>query len=298
MWEIIIAGAAAIKIPGLIESAAKSVGERLLGPYLDRLAQPAKDRAMQRSRVAQAVADLAAREVSENPGLFKAEVEHLLNQSGARMERIEKTYIKSLGYMAEEPSESATNSAGDPPSDDWLNRWSRYVEDASSEELQDAFARILAGEVKKKGAFSIGTLRLVSEMSMETANDFQIMWSEAIDDYIVRYEKYKRGADWTRLSRLREVGLLAEIDSAIHRPEGRMWGFGTIPSLLIEVDPSIRSEVPIAGITRIGLELGSIMPKPDLKTNLQRLAFDCPDKRGWKTVTLIDENSSQQIWKA
>ncbi|WP_144656359.1 DUF2806 domain-containing protein [Achromobacter dolens] len=298
MWEIIIAGAAAVKIPGLLESAVRSVGERLLGPYLDRLAQPVKDRTLQRSRVALAIADLAAKKVTENPDLFREEVNHLLKTNGARTEHIEATFVKSLNYLAAGTSKEAQVAESTPPSDDWLNRWSRYVEDASSEELQDAFARILAGEIKQKGTFSIGTLRVVSEMSMETALDFQALWAETIEDYAVKYRNYERGEGWERLSRLREAGLISFSDPSIHKPSGSRWIFGNGPMLIVEIDPNIPSEVPIIKMTRLGMELGTILPPPDRLGNLRRLAAECPNKRGWQQAVLWHGTHQEKIWKA
>lgn len=302
MWEIIIAGAAAIKVPSLFEAAVRSVGERVCGPALDYLAQPMKDRAQRRARVSQAVAELAARSVAENPQLFQREVDRLLKQHSARQDRVEATFLKALPYLTDASETESANP--EPPSDDWLNRWSRYAEDASSDKLQDAFARILAGEIIRKGSFSIGTLRTVSEMTMETAANFQQLWSETIGDYAVKYPLvYGRGTGWQRLLNLREAGLASFSDAAIHRPStGSDWQFGgdSLPFLAVVFDPATYSEVPIINLTQIGRELGTILPPPDLETNLRCFAADCPDKRGWKSATLVAVHEgqlrSERLW--
>jgi Protein of unknown function (DUF2806) len=46
--------------------------------------------------------------------------------------------------------------------DDWLNFYAKLAEDKSSAELQQLFGRILAGEIRKPGSFSLKTLQLVS----------------------------------------------------------------------------------------------------------------------------------------
>ena len=301
MWEIIIAGAAAIKVPGLFEAAVRATGEKLLGPVLDSWAQPIKDRTQQRSRISQALADLAAQEIGINPSEYRPAVEHLLLEADDRAGRKKSTFRKALVHLAA-GSEDQTERA-DVPNEDWLNRWARYVEDASSDELQDAFARILAGEISRKGTFSIAVLRIVAEMSPHTAREFQALWSETITDYAIKYPIYNRGDGWLRLLKLRESGLVSFSDASIHRPpNGSLWTFGAGPFLTVEVDPQAYSEVPIMNLTSLGLELGSILPRPDSLANLRKLGLECPDKRGWKQALLVHTRVSsgpaEVVWRA
>lgn len=53
-----------------------------------------------------------------------------------------------------------------------MNHFSRLAEDASSEDVQRTWGRVLAGEVRKPGSFSLRTLRFISEMDQETADLF------------------------------------------------------------------------------------------------------------------------------
>jgi Protein of unknown function (DUF2806) len=54
--------------------------------------------------------------------------------------------------------------------DDWLNLFARLAEDKSSEELQGLFGRILAGEIRKPGSFSLRTIQFLSTLSKEDAH--------------------------------------------------------------------------------------------------------------------------------
>lgn len=58
--------------------------------------------------------------------------------------------------------------------DDWLDYFEREAELASSADLRLAFGRILAGECRRPGSFSKPTLRALSQLSQETANNFQL----------------------------------------------------------------------------------------------------------------------------
>jgi hypothetical protein len=46
--------------------------------------------------------------------------------------------------------------------DDWLNTFARMAEEKSSAELQNLFGKILAGEIRKPGSYSLRTLQFVS----------------------------------------------------------------------------------------------------------------------------------------
>src|SRR3546814_17303694 len=53
--------------------------------------------------------------------------------------------VKIVHSAAEHVADTATENAQPaPPDDDWMNRFMRFAEDASSERLQELFARILA----------------------------------------------------------------------------------------------------------------------------------------------------------
>lgn len=58
--------------------------------------------------------------------------------------------------------------------DDWLDYFEREAELASGADLRLAFGRILAGECRRPGSFSKPTLRTLSQLSQETANNFQL----------------------------------------------------------------------------------------------------------------------------
>lgn len=57
-------------------------------------------------------------------------------------------------------------------SHDWLNSYMAEAEKMSSEYMQKIFGKILAGEILKPKRFSIRTLRTLSELNQETAENF------------------------------------------------------------------------------------------------------------------------------
>ena len=77
--------------------------------------------------------------------------------------------------------------------DDWLNFFVRISEDKSSEELQQLFGRILSGEIRRPGSFSLRTVQLMSTISKQDAEALSNILSYAINGQILPFNKGKDG---------------------------------------------------------------------------------------------------------
>ena len=77
--------------------------------------------------------------------------------------------------------------------DDWLNLFVRLAEDKSSEELQLLFGRILSGEIKRPGSFSLRTLLFMSTISKQEAESLTSLLAFAIDGMVIPFQKGKDG---------------------------------------------------------------------------------------------------------
>lgn len=95
---------------------------------------------------------------------------HAADRKQENLEAIARKTADQLNGASELPTEEP-----EAPSDDWLNLVSKYAEDASSERLRDLWASVLAGEIRKPGAFSLRTLRSVSELDQRTIADFEAL---------------------------------------------------------------------------------------------------------------------------
>jgi len=56
-----------------------------------------------------------------------------------------------------------------PLDEDWITRFFASAKDVSSEEMQELWSRLLAGEVKEPGSYSVRTLQFLRNMSKEEA---------------------------------------------------------------------------------------------------------------------------------
>ncbi|MFM0282381.1 TIGR03899 family protein [Paraburkholderia sediminicola] len=59
------------------------------------------------------------------------------------------------------------------PNLDWLEEWIAHAERANSTDMQEMWGRILSGEIKQPGSFSIKSLTVLSKLSHEEAELFE-----------------------------------------------------------------------------------------------------------------------------
>lgn len=95
----------------------------------------------------------------------------------------------AVGYMIEDikaspPTDKESADGPDTISPDILNRWGRYAEDASSEELRERWGRVLSSEIRRPGLLSPKLLRVIDEINTDTANLFDRLAKLSLDGSI------------------------------------------------------------------------------------------------------------------
>jgi uncharacterized protein DUF2806 len=104
-------------------------------------------------------------------GMFRTEEERrkLENRAAAVQEALEDLHANPGSADAQAEIE-----------DDWLNLFARLAEDKSSDDLRRLFGKILAGEIKKPGSFSLRTIQLLSTVSKDELTQVSDFLSYAI----------------------------------------------------------------------------------------------------------------------
>lgn len=152
-------------LPQIIAGPAGKAISRLIGAtieipasYVDGIAQGIKDKNAAKSLVSKALAERAATMAVEDPEIMGRAVDSLLASQYRKQENKEEVAKLAIEDLNETPPPS--DSEG--PSDDWMNKFERYAEDASSDELRLMYAKLLAGEIRKEKSVSAATLHFVS----------------------------------------------------------------------------------------------------------------------------------------
>lgn len=73
---------------------------------------------------------------------------------------------------SQEVEKNNVNSSEKEINDDWLNTFEKEASQKSTSEMQEMFAKILAGEIRSPESYSIRTLKLLGELDSTVANLF------------------------------------------------------------------------------------------------------------------------------
>ncbi|MGE0241048.1 MAG: DUF2806 domain-containing protein [Parvibaculaceae bacterium] len=171
------------------------------------------------------------------------------------------------------PEADGARGADGPMSDDWLNFFAAYAEKAASEKLRQTFGHVLSGEIRRPGAFSVFTLRIVSELDAESAGLFQRIAARAfsmdatsaVPSTVLKPEGL-RGPFLHQMLKLEALGLIQEvggdfsISTSTAEPGAQIWArFG--PLLLRgELKTKVHFTLPLLKLTDAGAELCAIIP--------------------------------------
>ncbi|CUB03285.1 DUF2806 domain-containing protein [Marinomonas fungiae] len=114
-----------------------------------------------------------------------------------------------LGQDRQEPSDT-------PIEDDWLYSWREYAGRVSADELQDLWGRILAGEVKQPGTYSMRTLEFLKGLSKAEAELISKAARFVIDGRIYRDKENfleAEGLFFSQLLFLQDIGVLSGVEA-------------------------------------------------------------------------------------
>jgi len=174
---------------------------------------------------------------------------------------------KAVLHAESELESDSSAGTGKEPSEDWLYRWRDYASGVSDEALQALWGRVLAGEVKSPGQFSLRLLNFLSNLSSNEAQLIEAALPFVIDGFIFKgaqKELDAAGLNFSRLLELQELGFLSGVDAIGLEKSYSMEGKDKFQLMLrankfaIGVrshDPKVKLSVPAFPVTKMGREL-------------------------------------------
>lgn len=167
--------------------------------------------------------------------------------------------------------DTLSQESGIPPEDsvdeDWLYSWREYAGRISSSELQDLWGRVLAGEVKQPGRFSLRTLDFVKGLSKREAELISKVAPFVIVGRIVRdYREIleQNGVSMSLLTELQELGIVSGVGSigmtiTVSSSISEKFDTNLIAHnkvlLVSHDDPSRELKLNVYGVTNLGREV-------------------------------------------
>ena len=127
-------------------------------------------------------------------------------QEAKRQLNVEQVTLEAANELRGE------RASGEPVDEDWIARLFGTVQDVSSPQMQKLWAKILAGEVKQPGSFSLRCLETVRNLSKEEAKAFATLGPYVVNAQCVLHKigdfESRSDVDFARILRLSEAGLL------------------------------------------------------------------------------------------
>lgn len=271
---------------------------------LNQYAQAINDTTAARSAITAGFVTQITSEGLADPVLMQAAAE-ILVPVAFRKAKNRLLIVQNAAKQVKEDAglERGTETTGQL-SDDWLNAFGRFSEDASSERLQQLFGRVLAGEIQMPGTYGLATLRAVSELDQTIAEDFTLAWSKNVGGEIDYSPEWQRGEGYERWQRLAEAGFMAPARAAQFPPSesfGRHqapWSpmqYGDI-AVLVKFGQALPNEWLHINFTRIGKEIGSLLEEPDYAANMREAAFRLP-RLGVTSIQISSPAGVETIWQ-
>jgi hypothetical protein len=149
--------------------------------------------------------------------------------------------------------------------DDWLYRWRDYASDTSSEQLQALWGRLLAGELKAPGSFSLRTLDFVRSLTSAEATDIARTLDFAVENVIYRSDPHLEaaGLKFDFMLRMEQLGILTGVGgqltttfkTAKHSSFSRFLVSHGRALFARSDDPRGEIEIPSFPLSALGVEL-------------------------------------------
>ena len=98
---------------------------------------------------------------------------------------LDKISAAAINELQQSESDGSTNQSADNEeektiSDDWLNSFEEEARQKSTEDMQLRFGRILAGEIRRPGSYSIRAVKILGELDQNAATLFKKLCSVSV----------------------------------------------------------------------------------------------------------------------
>jgi len=187
--------------------------------------------------------------------------------------------IESVCSSAADELAQETSVPDSKPEPEWVSRFMEIASGISTEEIQRLWGRILAGEIKQPGAFSLRTLDVLRNLSKKEVESFVKLSNYVIraDDKVFYLDPNafiftkEGGISFHDILMLKDAGLIFEADLALQLPPqtaGQTSNFVYGPLILIferdkDTPPQQISNVGV--LTKVGVELLQlVIVQPDM----------------------------------
>ena len=244
-----------------------------------------------RSRINMIVAEEIGRQAIADPEFMERAKARLLGETLQKQENLEAVLIAANKKVEETVCEGNASLEDNEPNDDWINSFTREAELASSQELRDRLAGILAGEINRPGSFSRSTIRTIAEMDQETLTKFNDILRFRYADIIVRGEDWDGGKMFALGVELEQASLITGVTGLIGKEiKFNDQGIAMCPAdrrvLIINGKPNDKISLSAWLLTKVGQQIAGLLQGDGDATEQLRTVAAHIDKTNITTMYL------------
>ena len=242
--------------------------------------------------------------LNQNEDLYNhlsAVEKRLVTKESKRQQNIELVVNRAANVLSLE-----TEVSSESVDSDWITRFFNIAQDISNEQMQELWGRVLAGEVKQPGTFSLRTLEALRNITSEEAQLF-----EKIACYVFHYgrcyiyngllEDGYEDLQYGAMICLMEMGLIQSVSDVgiVLKPRkdeeyDHLYIYGDYVYLFSISEHVKEVKIPVYPLTSIGCEifkLTSTKPKYDyFKAVIKRVINKHTGVKVYRTKILSTDN--------
>lgn len=261
-----------------------------------------------RSTVSKALAEAVAQQAVNDPETLERAKARFLSSALQKQENLEAVIVGASQNLLTLPPPKAENASSrndasvDEPikseevnhealNTDWASTFTSIAENATTVELRDRLAKVLAGEIVSPGTFSRATVRLISELERNDLEAAHQALPFVLNDMLIRSRNDTKGISHDLMLKLVEAGLLTDASGMLAKqwpatPDdetpigvcGKEW------MLAIYLKDNNSFSLPMSQLTRTGVAVMDLLGRPDEREILRLIAKESPDNTYSKIV--------------
>lgn len=190
-----------------------------------------------------------------------------------------------------DPNPENINEAVKPLGDDWASSFASIAEDATSDDLRQRLARVLAGELASPGTYTRATVRKIADLEKVDLENLRKVLPYVFGDVVIRLQDDNQNPPLNLMLDLAEVGLVTEASGTITKnwpmagPAGSQ-GALTGKTWVMQVDYTTGHSMSIGifQLTRTGIAVVDLLGRLDEREIIRRIAIN--PKPGWSAVRM------------
>ncbi|MGX9572601.1 DUF2806 domain-containing protein [Mesorhizobium sp. f-mel] len=282
--------------PTLLKASARSRAiaafDRMVGNVFERISAPmeaktAEARAISDSRLKfiEALTTMGLEKFHTDPEAAARAIENHFGKIFGQHNNKEAVVAAAIEDLREQPpSDQEASSGGDRLEGIFIDRFERYAEEATTDELREKWGRVLAAEIRKPGTFSAKVLRAVDELDATTALLFEKVCKSRVGNLLPKSTVGE--LTFAEIAQLTEGGLLIDpglgqvsMFSKITNAAGiELWfasykrfGLSFLQSETITWTKDLLQErdgrpaIPVYVLTEVGYAVSSILPDTEFQ---------------------------------